>query len=179
MSVVTFRASQPCGVRARHTGTRPIRRVGALPATASHGTTNRWRRLRRPSFPVASSTPSPGRNVLGDPLQPCSVRPLTGFFRTGCCDTGTQDLGLHVVCAVMTEEFLAFSRSRGNDLVTPVPEVGFPGLQAGDRWCLALARWVEALEAGIAPRIVLAATHEAALESVPLDILLAHAIDIS
>lgn len=90
-----------------------------------------------------------------------------------------QDRGLHLVCAVMTDAFLMFSQSRGNDLVTPMPAAGFPGLKAGDRWCLALPRWVEALEAGVAPKIVLAATNEAVLESVPLDVLLANAIDIS
>jgi uncharacterized protein (DUF2237 family) len=123
--------------------------------------------------------PAPARNVLGDTLQPCSVNPLTGFFRTGCCDSGPQDRGLHLVCAVMTDAFLAFSLSRGNDLVTPAPAAGFPGLKAGDRWCLCLPRWVEALEAGVAPKIVLAATHEAVLESVPLETLIANAIDVS
>ena len=124
-------------------------------------------------------SPAPARNVLGDPLQPCSIRPLTGFFRTGGCDSGPQDRGLHLVCAVMTDAFLTFSLTRGNDLITPMPAVGFPGLKAGDRWCVSLARWVEALEAGIAPKVVLAATHEAVLESVPLETLIAHAIDVS
>ncbi|MCW5574793.1 MAG: DUF2237 domain-containing protein, partial [Burkholderiales bacterium] len=98
------------------------------------------------------------RNVLGDKLQPCSERPLTGFFRDGCCNTSPEDAGVHTVCAVMTAEFLEFSKARGNDLSTPVPEFGFPGLKPGDRWCLCAPRWREALDAGRAPRVVLAAT---------------------
>ena len=104
---------------------------------------------------------------------------MTGFFRDGCCNTGAEDVGLHVVCVVTTAEFLAFSRSRGNDLSTPIPEYGFPGLKPGDRWCLCAARWQEALEAGVAPRVVLAATHAAALQVVSLDDLKRHAIDLS
>jgi uncharacterized protein (DUF2237 family) len=118
-------------------------------------------------------------NVLGEPLKPCSEAPMTGFFRDGCCNTGAEDVGLHVVCVVTTAEFLAFSRSRGNDLSTPIPEYGFPGLKPGDRWCLCAARWQEALEAGVAPRVVLAATHAAALQVVSLDDLKRHAIDLS
>lgn len=118
-----------------------------------------------------------GRNVLGEPLQSCSMDPLTGFYRDGCCRTGPEDVGLHTVCAVMTEEFLAFSKSRGNDLSTPRPEWGFPGLSAGDQWCLCALRWVEALQAGCAPRLVLAATHASMLEHAELDVLKAHAID--
>ncbi len=106
----------------------------------------------------------PSRNVLGGPLAACSVAPLTGFFRNGCCDTSAQDFGSHTVCAVMTEEFLAFSKSAGNDLSTPHPEFGFAGLQPGDRWCLCAPRWQEALLAGKAPRVVLAATHAGALD---------------
>ena len=119
------------------------------------------------------------RNVLGGELDVCSLRPLTGFYRSGCCETGADDLGRHVVCAEMTEEFLAFSKARGNDLSTPRPEVGFPGLQAGDRWCLCAARWAEALAAGRAPRVVLRATHEEALEDVDLVELKRHALDLS
>lgn len=115
------------------------------------------------------------RNVLGGPLKPCSLEPRTGFFRNGCCDTGPEDLGSHTVCAEMTPAFLAFSRAAGNDLSTPRPEFGFPGLQAGDRWCLCAARWMEAFRAGMAPPVVLACTHEAALEFVPLEALRAHA----
>ncbi|MFW6066794.1 MAG: DUF2237 family protein [Myxococcota bacterium] len=117
------------------------------------------------------------RNVLGLPLRPCSERPRTGFYRTGCCETGPEDLGRHVVCARMTAEFLEFSRSRGNDLSTPRPEHGFGGLKPGDRWCLCAERWREALEAGVAPPVLLAATHELALEHVRREDLLAHALD--
>jgi len=105
----------------------------------------------------------PSRNVLGQTLVPCSTAPMTGFFRNGCCDTSAQDVGSHTVCAVMTADFLAFSRAAGNDLSTPHPEFGFPGLKPGDRWCLCAPRWQEALEAGRAPLVVLAATHEGAL----------------
>ena len=104
------------------------------------------------------------RNVLGDRLELCSINPMTGFFRDGCCDTGREDVGSHTVCAVMTAAFLAFSKSSGNDLSTPVPEFGFRGLKPGDRWCLCAPRWQEALEAGQAPRVVLRATHEGALD---------------
>ncbi len=112
---------------------------------------------------------SSAKNVLGTPLKTCSLDPRTGFFRTGCCDTGADDLGVHVVCAEVTAEFLAFSASRGNDLSTPNPWFGFPGLRPGDRWCLCVTRWKEALEAGVAPPVVLEATHMAALEFVDLD----------
>ena len=117
------------------------------------------------------------RNVLGGELQPCSVDPVTGFFRNGCCETGPHDLGMHTVCAVMTADFLAFSRSRGNDLSTPVPESGFPGLRPGDRWCLCAPRWKEALDAGCAPKLVLEATHEETLAIVPLGVLKDHAVE--
>ncbi len=122
---------------------------------------------------------STARNVLGETLLPCGAEPLTGFYRDGCCNTGPDDLGRHVVCARMTAEFLAFSRSRGNDLTRPVPAAGFPGLRPGDRWCLCAARWQEALEAGVAPRVVLRATHEAALEHVALEDLKRHALDLN
>jgi uncharacterized protein (DUF2237 family) len=115
-------------------------------------------------------------NVLGEPLKPCSFDPVTGFFRDGCCNTGPEDHGRHTVCARMTAEFLAFSRARGNDLSTPRPEFGFRGLQPGDRWCLCAARWVEALAAGAAPKVVLASTHRSVLELVPLEVLQAHAM---
>jgi hypothetical protein len=121
--------------------------------------------------------PSSARNVLGGPLAPCCEDPATGFFRDGYCHTGPQDVGSHTVCARVTDEFLAFSVRRGNDLVTPWPEFGFPGLTAGDRWCLCVARWREALEAGVAPPVVLAATHENALEVVSLEQLARHAVD--
>lgn len=116
-------------------------------------------------------------NVLGTELQPCSDDPLTGFYRDGCCRTGADDVGLHVVCARMTAEFLDFSRTRGNDLITPRPEFLFPGLQPGDQWCLCAARWQEALDAGVAPPVVLESTHISALEFVQLDDLMRHAVD--
>lgn len=119
------------------------------------------------------------RNVLGEQLQSCSESPVTGFFRDGCCNTGPDDLGLHTVCAVMTAEFLAFSQARGNDLSTPMPEMGFPGLKPGDRWCLCAARWKEAFEAGTAPRVYLTATHEATLQIVALEDLKKFAVDLS
>ena len=117
------------------------------------------------------------RNVLGTPLATCSTAPRTGFFRDGCCNTGPQDSGRHIVCAVMTEEFLRYARSVGNDLSTPAPAYAFPGLKAGDRWCLCGARWKQALDAGCAPKVVLAGTNERMLQLVPLEVLLAHAID--
>lgn len=116
------------------------------------------------------------RNVLGGPLQTCSLEPRTGFFRDGCCTTGPDDAGSHTVCAVMTAAFLAFSKSRGNDLSTPRPDRGFPGLEPGDRWCLCAARWLEAYEAGAAPQVSLEATNERALEIVPLEALEEHAL---
>lgn len=116
-------------------------------------------------------------NLLGEELEPCSMAPLTGFFRDGCCNTGSGDLGVHTVCAVMNEEFLGFSVAAGNDLVTAAPEHGFPGLRPGDRWCLCAPRWQEAYEAGFAPQVVLAATHELTTEWCDRDALFAHAID--
>jgi hypothetical protein len=121
----------------------------------------------------------PRTNVLGEPLSDCSHAPLTGFWRDGCCHTGPEDRGVHTVCAVVTAEFLAFSASRGNDLVTPRPEFGFPGLVPGDRWCLCAARWAEAHAAGVAPRVVLAATHVRTLDHASLDALKAQAIDLA
>ena len=119
------------------------------------------------------------RNVFGEPLGLCSQRPLTGFYRTGCCHTGPEDVGVHTVCVEVTEDFLEFSQSRGNDLSTPRPEFGFPGLEPGDRWCLCAARWAEAYEAGVAPRVVLGSTHEATLEVVPLQDLKRFALDLT
>jgi uncharacterized protein len=115
-------------------------------------------------------------NVVGGELLPCSTDPLTGFYRDGCCSTGDDDVGSHTVCAVMTEEFLAFSRAAGNDLSTPRLEWGFEGLQPGDRWCLCAARWLEAYEAGQAPEVVLGATHVRALEIVPIEALTSRAV---
>jgi uncharacterized protein (DUF2237 family) len=119
-----------------------------------------------------------GRNVLGEEMEDCGTSPMTGFFRDGCCRTGPDDQGLHILCAEMTEEFLTFSKMAGNDLSTPMPEYHFPGLQPGDRWCLCVLRWKEALEAGMAPPVVLAATHVSTLEFVDLDDLKAHAVDL-
>jgi uncharacterized protein (DUF2237 family) len=116
------------------------------------------------------------RNVMGGDLVSCSLDPVTGFYRNGCCETGPHDLGLHTVCAVMTDEFLAFSRSVGNDLSTPRPDFAFPGLKAGDRWCLCAGRWKEALDAGMAPQVVLEATHEEMLAVVTLGVLKDHAV---
>jgi uncharacterized protein (DUF2237 family) len=120
---------------------------------------------------------STARNVLGTALADCSHDPLTGFYRNGCCDTGPDDIGVHTVCAELTREFLEFSRERGNDLMTPRPEMGFPGLKAGDRWCLCAARWLEAERAGCAPRVWLEATHEATIDTVPLETLKAYRAD--
>lgn len=117
------------------------------------------------------------QNVLGDELTPCGTDPVTGFYRNGCCDTGADDHGVHTVCAVMTDEFLAFSKEQGNDLSTPMPQFGFAGLRAGDRWCLCAARWTEALEAERAPAVVLAATHARTLEWADLADLQAHTVD--
>jgi len=122
------------------------------------------------------STP---RNVLGERLEVCSIEPMTGFFRDGCCNTVREDVGSHTVCAVMTAAFLAFSKSRGNDLSTPLPQLGFRGLKAGDRWCLCAPRWQEAFEAGQAPRVVLRATHEGALDYCALADLKRFAVDLS
>src|SRR5690606_9823048 len=121
----------------------------------------------------------PSINVFGEPLETCSERPRTGFFRDGCCNTSNRDLGSHTVCVEVTREFLEFSRFRGNDLSTPIPEHDFPGLKPGDRWCLCAARWLEAHEHGMAPRVILKGTHERALEIVPLDLLKRFAADLN
>lgn len=131
--------------------------------------------MKTPDFPGDGRQ----RNVLGGFLESCSERPPTGFFRDGCCNTSPEDAGLHTVCAVMTAEFLLFSKTCGNDLTTSHPEFGFPGLQPGDRWCLCAARWREAWEGGAAPRVVLGATNEATLEVVSLDMLKACAVDLN
>ncbi len=117
------------------------------------------------------------KNVLGTELQPCSMDPVTGFFRNGNCDTCAEDTGQHTVCVVMTDDFLAFSKQRGNDLSTPMPEFGFPGLKSGDRWCLCLPRWVEAQQAGMAPQVYLRSTHASVLEFVDLSTLELYAHD--
>lgn len=119
------------------------------------------------------------RNVLGEPLEPCSTSPLTGFFRTGACMAGPDDVGRHLVCCEMTDAFLAFSKTRGNDLTTPRPDQAFPGLKSGDRWCIVAPRWVEAQKSGMAPRVALLSTHEAALRYTGLATLKAYALDLS
>jgi uncharacterized protein (DUF2237 family) len=121
----------------------------------------------------------PGRNVLGGTLAPCGVEPVTGFYRDGCCNTGNEDRGAHTVCAIMTADFLAYSKAQGNDLSTPAPEFSFPGLKPGDRWCICALRWKEALEDGKAPKVVLAATHERTLEYIQLADLKANAVDLN
>ena len=118
------------------------------------------------------------RNVLGGDLEPCGTEPMTGFFRDGCCRTGPQDVGSHTICAVVTDEFLAHQRAIGNDLVTPMPAYDFPGLVPGDRWCVTAVNWARAYREGAAAPVVLAATHEAVLEIVPLDALRRHAVDV-
>lgn len=125
-----------------------------------------------------SSVKSPSVNVLGGTLEPCSVAPMTGFFRNGSCDTCAQDQGNHTVCAVMTAGFLAYSKYLGNDLSTPRPEFAFPGLKPGDRWCLCAGRFLQAHAEGVAPQVTLRATHERALQVVPLDILKTYATDL-
>jgi len=118
-------------------------------------------------------------NVLGTELEECSTDPMTGFFRNGCCATGPQDRGSHTVCVRVTQEFLEFSKSRGNDLMTPVPQFDFPGLEAGDRWCLCAMRWKEAFDNGVAPRVMLLSTHEAALKIIALEDLKSMAGDLN
>jgi uncharacterized protein len=120
----------------------------------------------------------PDRNVLGGPLEPCGTDPLTGFYRDGCCSTGPEDLGRHTICAVVTTEFLEHQRSIGNDLSTPMPEYRFPGLAPGDRWCVTAVNWLKAQTDGYASPVVLAATHEATLEVVALEVLRRHSVDV-
>jgi uncharacterized protein (DUF2237 family) len=132
----------------------------------------RAERMRQGAYTAAMNIDSPpARNVFSEPLVPCSFSPLTGFFRDGCCKTNAEDAGTHVVCAVMSNDFLEFSRSRGNDLGTPMPQWGFPGLKAGDQWCLCALRWKEAYLAGFAPLVVLESTNYSALDIIPLEIL--------
>ncbi len=119
------------------------------------------------------------KNVFGEELETCSISPMTGFFRDGCCRTDPQDLGMHIVCTEVTEEFLEFSKLRGNDLSTPNPEFDFPGLKPGDRWCVCAFRWKEAMDSGYAPPVILASTHESVLEILPLEDLKKYAIDLA
>ena len=125
-----------------------------------------------------AAIPNDDKNVLGGPIAPCSTAPVTGFYRDGCCNTGPEDHGLHVVCTQVTRAFLEFAREQGNDLITPVPEYDFPGLKPGDRWCVCAATWRQALEAGVASPVVLAATHEETLAVIPLDALKRHALEL-
>jgi uncharacterized protein (DUF2237 family) len=118
------------------------------------------------------------RNVLGDPLEPCGTDPVTGFYRDGCCRTGPGDFGSHTICAVVTAEFLEYQQRVGNDLTTPVPEYEFPGLEPGDRWCVTTRAWLRAHGQGVAAFVVLASTHERALDAVPLDVLKEYAVDV-
>ncbi len=127
-------------------------------------------------MPPQESQQAESRNVLGQPLQTCGADPVTGFYRDGCCNTGPDDRGVHTVCAVVTDEFLEASRRLGNDLITPAPHFGFPGLHAGDRWCVCAARWLQAYEAGAPCPVVLEATHENTLRIVPFEILLQYAV---
>ncbi len=115
------------------------------------------------------------KNIFGEALISCSTSPLTGFYRNGCCDTGKEDIGVHTVCVILSNSFLEFSKKQGNDLSTPLPQFGFPGLKAGDRWCLCAARWQEAFEAGFAPKVVLEASHEFSLNVVRMEDLISHA----
>lgn len=117
----------------------------------------------------SEATQSSAKNVLGAPLEQCGCSPMTGFFRDGYCHTESRDVGRHTVCAIMTDEFLTFTRGRGNDLSTPAPQYGFPGLKAGDKWCLCVSRWKEAYDAGVAPPVILEATHQKALQTVTID----------
>ncbi len=119
------------------------------------------------------------KNIFGEDLKECGTDPMTGFFRDGCCRAAVEDVGLHLVCAEMTEEFLVFSKSRGNDLTTPRPEFGFSGLNPGDRWCLCALRWKEALDSGVAPPVFLQSTHESVLSIIDLSDLKKHAVDVS
>lgn len=119
------------------------------------------------------------KNVFGEALEPCGQDPVTGFYRDGCCNTGAQDHGSHTVCASLSDEFLEYSLGRGNDLITERPELGFPGLRAGDCWCLCAGRWLEAHQDGKAPRVYLKRTHEAALDTVPLNVLRKYALDLA
>jgi uncharacterized protein len=121
---------------------------------------------------------APSLNVFGEPLVPCCLDPVTGYFRDGCCNTSDEDTGSHTVCVIVTLDFLTFSKSKGNDLSTPMPDYGFQGLQVGDRWCLCAARWQEAFMAGSAPKVVLKSTHERALEIIKLTDLRNFAVDL-
>ncbi len=127
-------------------------------------------------MPQVEPQKAASKNVLGQAMQTCGCDPMTGFYRDGCCDTGPDDLGVHTVCCIVSEEFLAVSKHLGNDLITPMPQYGFPGLKAGDRWCVCAARWLQVYQAGAACPVVLEATHENTLRIVPFDLLLQFAV---
>lgn len=127
-------------------------------------------------MPFTEPVKAKSKNVLGQPMQTCGCDPMTGFYRDGCCDTGPDDLGVHTVCCIVTDEFLRASKQLGNDLSTPMPHFGFPGLKAGDRWCVCAARWLQVLQAGAACPVVLEATHENTLQIVSFELLLQHAV---
>ena len=134
--------------------------------------------LRGTMTRVSAPDPTAERNVLGGALEPCGTEPMTGFYRDGCCSSGPEDVGSHTVCTVVSAEFLALQQELGNDLVTPRPQYGFPGLRPGDRWCVVAVRWLQAYQAGAAAGVVLAATNERALEIVPMEALRQHAVDV-
>lgn len=151
--------------------TKDVHRI--MPESQPHSARNDIPHTAHRGFLMANAKRA--KNVLGEELEVCGLDPLTGFYRDGCCNTGASDDGLHLVCARVTEDFLEFSHRRGNDLTTPHPAFGFPGLNPGDRWCICAARWKEALEAGVAPPVCLEATHISSLEFVDLEQLREHA----
>jgi len=156
-------------------------RTGGLPAGRWPGLRldlARKQAIRRGKMAQNQVEMDPKLNVLGEPLKPCSTKPMTGFFRDGCCNTGPADVGRHTVCCQVTDEFLALSKYLGNDLSTPRPEFGFAGLKDGDRWCLCVDRWAQAYDEGAAPHVLLQSTHQNALETVPLAVLMKFALDM-
>jgi uncharacterized protein (DUF2237 family) len=177
-----------CSTQAAKAATRVARMLSRAGRQSSSGRSltlapchpGRAPTTRAAEHPGAHVQPDPAeeRNVLGGPLQPCGMEPVTGFYRDGHCATGPEDLGSHTVCAVVSADFLQMQRDLGNDLSTPVPEYGFPGLKPGDRWCVVAVRWLQAYQAGAAAGVVLAATNARALEIVPIEALRQHAVDV-
>jgi uncharacterized protein (DUF2237 family) len=157
---------------------RAAEKAGSDSITESERQMKRFLLLREGAGRGGGGRRNEAKNVLGEALEVCSVNPMTGFFRNGCCDTSSQDIGSHTVCAVMTAGFLEFSKLRGNDLSTPIPEFGFTGLKPGDRWCLCAPRWQEALQAGYPPRVALRASHEGSLRHCELADLKRFAVDL-
>ena len=168
-------AEPPTGVYRSWKTTARHGRIASILAGSRRGATGNRQVMKEQDKPKTT----PARNLLGEPLQLCGEDPMTGFYRDGCCNTGPEDRGSHTVCVEVSEEFLVFTASRGNDLATPRPEFGFPGLKPGDRWCLCAARWLEAHEAGKAPRVHVVSTHEAALQVVPRSLLMSSAVDLN